>query len=71
MRASKDGDTVGFTMRLKKTTFDRYTILASQANLQEIKQGRIGRVTAQDIMRERLDSLPEGEVLTGSKKGGQ
>jgi hypothetical protein len=59
MRPSKDGATIGITLRLKTATYRAYSKIASKANLIEIKAGRPGTITPQDVMRERLDSIPE------------
>ena len=58
MRGSKDGKTIGFTLRLPTVTYQAYAEMASKANLVELGQGRPGRLTAQDMMRERLE-IPE------------
>jgi hypothetical protein len=58
MRTSKQGDTVGITLRLPKKVLDRYQDIAARANLLDLKRGGKGLVTAQDVMRHRLASIP-------------
>lgn len=58
MRESKDGSTVGITLRLDKRIFQEYQKIASRANLIRINNGQSGGITAQDVMRHRLASLP-------------
>lgn len=67
MRESKDGKTVGITLRLDRLVLQEYSRIASRANLIEIKKGRPGGYTAQDIMRHRLNSLPSVKRQLGKE----
>lgn len=58
MRINKDGTTMGVTLRLVVFVFQEYARIANRANLIEINKGRKGSLTAQDVMRHRLYSLP-------------
>ena len=58
MRTSKDGRTVGTTLRIDKLVWHEYECIALRANLIENKKGRPGKLTAQDVIRHRLYNLP-------------
>lgn len=55
---SRDGKTVGITLRVPVTLLAVYDRIASRANLIDLKSGGVGRLSAQDVMRHRLASLP-------------
>lgn len=55
---SRDGKTVGITLRVPVWLLSVYDKIAARANLIDLKGGGAGRLTAQDVMRHRLSSLP-------------
>lgn len=63
---SRDGKTVGITLRIPVRLLAIYDKIAARANLIDLKRGGVGRLSAQDVMRHRLASLPlakiQGEV---------
>lgn len=58
MRESNGGKTVGITLRLDKRLLEIYNKIALRASAIKIREDGIGRVTAQDVIRHRLESLP-------------
>jgi len=58
MRESNHGRTVGITLRLDKRVLDVYNRLALRANAFRVRNGRRGDLTAQDMIRHRLESIP-------------
>lgn len=58
MRISRDGETVGITLRLPRALYETYSDIAKRASIIDIKNGGQGMKTAQDVMRHRLASLP-------------
>ena len=58
MRESNHGKTVGITLRLDKQVLDMYNKIALRANIIKTNEGGRGDVTAQDVIRHRLESLP-------------
>ena len=67
MRESNHGKTVGITLRLDKRVLDMYNQIALRANTIKINDGGRGDVTAQDIIRHRLESLPLLRVKLGKR----
>lgn len=67
MRESNGVDTVGITLRLDKRVLEMYAKIAFRANEIRIKNGNRGDVTAQDIIRHRLSSLPILKAGRGKK----
>lgn len=55
---SRDGKTVGITLRIPIVLLAVYDKIAARANLIDLKKGGAGRLTTQDVMRHRLASLP-------------
>lgn len=64
VRKSRDGKTVGITLRLPVLVLEEYSRIASRANMIDLKKNGTGGLSAQDVMRHRLASLP---VLKKSK----
>jgi hypothetical protein len=58
MRESKDGNTVGITLRISKRVLAGYTKIALRANSIAVKKGCMANLTVQDVIRHRLASLP-------------
>ena len=58
IRKSKDGETVGITLRLPVRVLDAYSKIASRANMIDLKKNGKGGLSVQDVMRHRLASLP-------------
>lgn len=58
MRVSRDGETVGITLRLPRALYEAYLDIARRATIIDLKRGGQGAKTAQDVMRHRLASLP-------------
>lgn len=58
VRKSKDGETVGITLRLPVRVLEAYEKIASKANMIDLKKNGKGGLSAQDVMRHRLASLP-------------
>jgi hypothetical protein len=69
MRESKNGETVGITLRLPKVVLDAYGHIANKKNAHELLEGRRGLFTAQDVMRDRLSSSPEVLAELHQRKG--
>lgn len=66
------GETEGITLRLDKKVLAAYRQIASRANLIQLQNGGKGQLTAQDVMRHRLSSLPLiKNRLKGSGADGQ
>lgn len=59
MKTSKDGATVGLTLRLDAQVHQAYKRIASRLNMDELEKGGKGGLTAQDVMRDVLASSPE------------
>ncbi len=55
---SKNGKTIGITLRVPTEVITVYDDIAARANLIDLKRGGAGGMTAQDVMRHRLASLP-------------
>lgn len=55
---SRDGKTVGITLRLETALLEGYDRVAARANIIDLKRGGRGGLTAQDVMRHRLASAP-------------
>lgn len=70
MRSVDDGETVAITLRVSKKVLAMYAKIALRANGFRVNNGKRGNVTAQDIMRHRLSSLP-GLKLERNVKGGR
>jgi hypothetical protein len=67
---SHDGETVGITLRLTARLLDVYDGIAARANMIDLKRGGRGQLTAQDVMRHRLASLPLAKAaLQADEKG--
>ena len=68
MRLSKDGKTLGITLRIPKTVLDAISTIANRENAIEIQGGGRGLKTVQDVMRQKLLSLPEviAEMANGT-----
>lgn len=58
MRESFGGKRVGLTLRVDRRVLAVYSRIAVRANAIRVRHGERGDVTAQDIMRHRLESLP-------------
>ncbi len=76
MRASRDGETVGITLRIPRALYEIYVEITNRANLIDLKQGGRGNKTAQDVMRHRLASLPvvvvrQAKAARKSPSGGE
>lgn len=67
MRESNHGKTVGITLRLDKQVLDMYNKIALRANTIKTNDGGRGDVTAQDIIRHRLESLPLLKIKLGKR----
>lgn len=65
MRISRDGKTVGISLRLDACVLQKYERIAARANLIAVKNGGKGGLSAQDVMRHRLGSLP---VVKGASR---
>lgn len=75
MRVSRDGETVGITLRVPRELYETYLDIAKRASLIDLKKGGRGMKTAQDVMRHRLASLPvvvarQAKAAKKSPRGG-
>lgn len=68
MRRSKNGDTVGITLRIPRHVLEAYKKIADRANLIALRQGGHATTTAQDVMRHRLQSLPVARMHANGTK---
>lgn len=59
MGRSKDGKTTGITLRVNTNVLGAYASIANRQNAVDLKSGGRGLITAQAVMRERLESNPE------------
>lgn len=59
-----DGPTIGMTLRMSVRVHQAYSSIANRANLLALRRGEPAKVTVQDVLRHRLESLP----LLKSKK---
>lgn len=66
---SRDGKTVGTTLRLEKELLDVYDKVAARANLMDLKRGGRGTTTTQDVMRHWLKKLPVARRKNGDVNG--
>lgn len=57
-RISRDGKTVGISLRVETQALAVYVKIAAKANSIDVANGGRGGMTAQDVMRHRLYSLP-------------
>lgn len=55
---SRDGKTVGITLRIETDLLAGYEKVAARKNIIDLKRGGRGGMTAQDVMRHRLASNP-------------
>ena len=60
---SRDGKTIGITLRVPMALLTVYDNIAVRANIIDLKRGGAGGVTAQEVMRHRLASLPLAMVI--------
>ena len=67
MRETNHGETVGITLRLDKKVLTMYNQIALRANIIKTNKGGRGDVTAQDVIRHRLESLPVLRIKLGKK----
>lgn len=55
---TKREPTVGMTLRVSVRVRDAYAAVADRANLIALRKGESAKVTVQDVLRHRLESLP-------------
>ncbi|CAG0950156.1 hypothetical protein RHDC4_00028 [Rhodocyclaceae bacterium] len=55
---SRDGKTVGITLRIDQSLLEAYDKVAARANIIDLERGGRGKLTTQDVMRHRLASAP-------------
>lgn len=65
-RISRDGKTVGISLRVEAQVLAVYANLAAKANSIDVAHGGRGGKTAQDVMRHQLYSLP---AVLGVREG--
>jgi hypothetical protein len=68
MRKSKNGVTVGITLRLPQAVLEAYDMVAQRANGIALAQGSRVKLSAQDVMRHRLQSMPFVKNNANAKK---
>lgn len=63
-------DTVGITLRIDKWLLRAYSEIAHRANDRRLRKGQPGNLSAQDVMRHRLGSLPVIKARANKERGG-
>ena len=68
MRKSKNSGTVGITLRLPQEVLEAYEMVAQRAKGIALAKGSRKKLSAQDVMRHRLLSMPFVKNNANSKK---